>query len=61
MFAGIRLQDLGYWTGVAHIRRPLEIMGFEQAAFFNMPAAKVIPVKVVAFLAGWSDHRKDYS
>ena len=53
---GIGLQNTWHRAGAAQIRRPGLVRGFKQVAFFDITAAIVITVKILAFFADRSFH-----
>jgi hypothetical protein len=55
-FTGVRAQDSWNRAGLAQIRGPFLARGFEQPALLKRAAAKVIPIKVLAFDSCWSSH-----
>ena len=55
---GIGLQNTWHRAGAAQIRRPGLVRGFKQVAFFDITAAIVITVKILAFFADRSFHIK---
>lgn len=56
-FAGIGLQDRRHRTGPAEIGRPFLARSHEQAAFFLVPAAEIIAMKIFTFISCRSMHQ----
>ena len=56
MFAGVCARDLRHGTGLTKIGAPFLTCCFQQATFFNIPAAEIITVKMRALSAGWGFH-----
>src|SRR4030067_972999 len=58
VFAGIGLQEIRHWTGLAKITRPALGRDFavEQPAFLLLLSAVIITIKISAFFAGRCTH-----
>lgn len=59
MLAGIGPHDLRNRACKTQVARPLLALNFEQAAFFDIPAAIIIAIKMDAFFSGGRFHCKN--
>ncbi len=58
VFTGVGGKDAGHRALIAQARLPLQAIRIQQAAAFDVAAAEVIAVKVLALFACWRDHAR---